>query len=245
MRYFYIAFAIACLLVVVIAGPQGRHSVNRPFEFFPDMVRQHKVKAQSNSGFFADGIGPRRPVEGAVPIGFEHPQAEQVKQVNVAPVSGADHPGPGHPTIGNRPNGRYTAAPEYFDTGKMADQWGTGIPFEVTPEVMARGQDRFLINCSVCHGATGGGNGVTSKYGWPNIANNHDKRIVEMADGEIFNTISNGKNSMMGYGANISLEDRWAIVAYIRALQRAQNAKLDDVQDPTERARLAADLQKK
>ena len=245
MRYFYLAFAVICLLVVVVAGPQGRHSVNRPFEFFPDMVRQHKVKAQSNSAFFADGIGPRRPVEGAVPIGFESPQAEQAKQVNTAQVSGADHPGPGHPTIGNRPNGRYTAAPDYFDTGKMGDQWGTGIPFEVTPEVMARGQERFSINCAVCHGATGGGNGVTSKYNWPTIASYHQKRIVDMADGEIYNTITNGKNSMMGYGANLSVEDRWAIVCYVRALQRAQNAKLEDVQDPTLRTQLAAELQKK
>ncbi len=245
MRYFYLAFAVVCILVAVIAGPQGRHSVNRPFEFFPDMVRQHKVKPQSNSGFFADGIGPRRPVEGAVPIGFEHPQAEQAKQINTAPVSGAEHPGAGHPTIGNRPNGRYTATPDYFDTGKMGAQWGTGIPFEVTPEVMARGQERFLINCAVCHGATGNGKGVTSNYGWPNIANYHDKRIVEMADGEIYNTITNGKNTMMGYGANLSVEDRWAIVSYVRALQRAQNAKLEDVQDPTLRGQLTAEMQKK
>ena len=244
MRYFYFAFAIVCILVAVIAGPQGRKSVNRPFEFFPDMVRQHKVKPQSNSGFFADGIGPRRPVEGAVPIGFESPQAEQAKQVNTAQVSGADRPGPGHPTIGNRPNGRYTGAPDYFDTGKMGDHWGTGIPFEVTPEVMARGQERFLINCAVCHGSTGGGNGVTSKYGWTAIANYHQDKYRQMADGEIYNTITNGKNTMMGYGANISVEDRWAIVSYVRALQRAQNAKLDDVQDPALRAQLATDLPK-
>lgn len=237
MRYFYLAFAIAVLLVIVIAGPQGRHSVNRPLEFFPDMVRQHKVKAQSNSAFFADGIGPRRPVEGAVPLGFEAPQA---KPLNTTRVSGAEHP-----TIGNRPHGSYTAAPDYVDTGKMGDQWGTGIPFEVTPVVMARGQERFLINCAVCHGATGNGKGVTSNYNWPTIANYHDKRIVEMADGELYNTVTNGKNTMMGYGANLSVEDRWAIVAYVRALQRAQNAKLDDVQDPVRRAQLAADLAKK
>lgn len=239
MKYFYLIFAVICLLVVIVAGPQGRHSPGRPIELFPDMVRQPKVKAQSNSDFFADHIGPRRPVEGAVPLGFEHPQAEQVKQVNTAQVSGADHPGPGHGTIGNRPNGVYSANPDYFDTGKMADQWGTGIPFPVNAEVMARGQERFLINCAVCHGATGGGNGVTSKYGWPNIANYHDERIVKMADGEIFNTITNGKNTMMGYGANISVEDRWAIVCYVRALQRAQRGKLEDL-PPDQRTALSS-----
>ena len=66
-----------------------------------------------------------------------------------------------------------------------------------------------------------------------------------MADGEIYNTITNGKNSMMGYGANLSVEDRWAIVTYVRALQRAQNAKLEDVPDPTLRGQLTAEMQKK
>lgn len=238
MRYFLLAFAVVVLLVVVIAGPRGVKTVNRPLEFFPDMVRQHKVKAQSNSAFFADNIGPRRPVEGAVPMGFEMPQA---KPLNTTAVSNAEHP-----TIGNRSHGRYSGAPDYYDTGKMnGDQWGTGMPFEVTAAVMERGRERYLINCVVCHGGVGDGKGVSSKYGWPTIATYHDKRLQDMADGEIYNTITNGKNTMMGYGANISVEDRWAIVAYIRALQRAQNAKVDDVQDPALRAQLTAELAKK
>lgn len=229
MRYFYLGFVLICLLVIIIAGPQGRHSPSRPIQLFPDMVVQPKVKPQSNSGFFGDGIGPRRPVEGTVPVGYEHPQGDQIKHANAVQVSGADKPQAGHPTIGNRPNGAYSGTPDYRDTGKMGDQWGTGLPFDVTAEVMARGQERYLINCSVCHGATGGGNGVTSKYGWNGIANYHDERIVNMADGEIFNTITNGKNTMMGYGANISVEDRWAIVSYVRALQRTQRGKFEDL----------------
>ena len=81
--------------------------------------------------------------------------------------------------------------------------WGTGIPVEVTPELMARGQERFTINCQVCHGGTGSGNGVTSKYGLNGIANYHDDKYLKMADGEIFNTITNGHNTMLGYGANV------------------------------------------
>ena len=60
-------------MVIIVAGPRGRHSSGRPLEFFPDMVRQSKVKPQSPSSFFADGVGPRRPVNGAVPMGFEMP----------------------------------------------------------------------------------------------------------------------------------------------------------------------------
>ncbi len=68
------------------------------------------------------------------------------------------------------------------------------------------------INCQVCHGGTGSGNGVTSQYGLASIANYHDDKYLKMADGEIFNTITNGHNTMLGYGANITVHDRWAIV---------------------------------
>jgi mono/diheme cytochrome c family protein len=78
---------------------------------------------------------------------------------------------------------------------------------------------------------------VTSKYGWVGIANYHDQRIVDMADGELFNTITNGKNTMLAYGPNVTVNDRWAIIAYLRALQRSQNATEADV-PPEHRAAL-------
>ena len=99
----------------------------------------------------------------------------------------------------------------------------------MTPELLARGQQRFSINCQVCHGGTGAGNGVTSKYGLANIANYHLPKYVDMADGEIYYTITNGHNSMNGYGANLSVRDRWAIVCYIRALQRSQLVKPEEL----------------
>jgi mono/diheme cytochrome c family protein len=111
---------------------------------------------------------------------------------------------------------------------------------EVTPEVIAHGQERFNISCKVCHGATGAGNGIAGKYGLVAIANLHQQRIRDMADGEIFNTITHGKNTMMGYGDRIQVQDRWAIVAYIRALQKSQGgATINDV-PATERAKLEA-----
>ena len=104
------------------------------------------------------------------------------------------------------------------------------IPVPVTAKLLDRGEQRFNINCSPCHGAQGDGNGITKKIGAMGVvANLHDKRIVEMADGEIFNTITYGKNLMGPYGANVTVEDRWAIVAYLRSLQLSHLGLIDDV----------------
>ena len=118
---------------------------------------------------------------------------------------------------------------DYYNTGKMGDHWGTGIPVPVTPELMERGQQRFNITCAMCHGATAAGNGITKQYGLATVVTLQDERIRKMSDGEIFNTITNGKNTMMAYGPNIIVPDRWAIIAYLRALQRSQNATVADV----------------
>ena len=220
MKYLLLGFLIVVLLVAIVAGPRGRHSTGRPLEFFPDMVRQPKVKPQSPSGFFADGVGPRRPVEGAVPMGFEMPHTTATSRLQ---------PDSEVPKAGAHERLAFTEGPTYFDTGMMGDHWGTGIPLEVTPEVMEKGRERFTINCAVCHGATGGGNGVTSQYGLANIANYHLDKYLKMADGEIYYTITNGHNSMNGYGANITVHDRWAIVCYIRALQKAQEVQFAEL----------------
>jgi len=111
----------------------------------------------------------------------------------------------------------------------MRDHWGTGIPLEVTPELMERGQQRFNITCAMCHGAGAAGNGITKQYGLATVVSLQDERIRKMSDGEIFNTITSGKNTMMAYGPNIIVPDRWAIIAYLRALQRSQNATIADV----------------
>lgn len=103
------------------------------------------------------------------------------------------------------------------------------IPVPVTEKLLARGQQRFNINCSPCHGQQADGNGVVKKLGLNTVANLHDKRIVELADGEIFHTITVGKNTMGPYGPNVTPEDRWAIVAYLRTLQLSQLGLVDDV----------------
>jgi mono/diheme cytochrome c family protein len=119
-----------------------------------------------------------------------------------------------------------------FNTGRVpgTTNFIPTIPVEVTEKLLARGRQRFTINCSPCHGAQGDGNGITKKIGaMAVVANLHDKRIVELADGEIFNTITYGKNLMGAYGANVTVEDRWAIIAYLRALQLTKLGTMDDV----------------
>src|SRR5437773_11609809 len=93
---------------------------------------------------------------------------------------------------------------------------------------MERGQQRFNITCAMCHGAAAAGNGITKQYGLATVVTLQDERIRKMDDGEIFNTITNGKNTMMAYGPNIIVDDRRANIAYLPALQRIQHAAVPD-----------------
>jgi mono/diheme cytochrome c family protein len=216
LKYFFTLFFLTIVVIVSIAGFRGTKFKNPPIEIFPDMDHQPKVKAQTTSRFFADGRGARLPVPGTVPIGYSIPLADQATGEVVS-------------MGGPYKDIQFTASSDYFNTGKIGDRWGTGMPMEITPAILERGRERFNINCKVCHGAAGLGNGITTEYGLAAVANLHTDRIRTMPDGEIFNTITHGKNTMMGYGHNIQVEDRWAIIAYIRALQIAQNATIADV----------------
>jgi mono/diheme cytochrome c family protein len=110
-------------------------------------------------------------------------------------------------------------------------------PLRITNELMARGQQRYNINCAPCHSPIGDGNGITKKFGMAVVANLHDPRIVQMTDGELFYVITNGRNLMGPYGPNVVPEDRWAIIAYVRALQLARLGSAEDFQG--QRAALA------
>ena len=105
-------------------------------------------------------------------------------------------------------------------------------PLAVNAQLLVRGHQRYTIYCAPCHGQLGDGNGVTKKYGMAVVANLHDKRIVQLGDGEIFHVISNGRNLMQSYAAQVEVQDRWAIVAYVRALQLARLGSVDDVPEP-------------
>jgi mono/diheme cytochrome c family protein len=106
-----------------------------------------------------------------------------------------------------------------------------GFPaaLEIDREFIDRGRERYEIYCAPCHGLLADGKGIVTQYGWGLPANLHADLIRNQADGEIFNTITNGKNTMYPLGDKMSPEDRWAVVAYVRALQRSQNGRLADV----------------
>ena len=226
IRGFLVIVLLSAIAIVAMFGFRGQKSTGSPLEIFPDMVRQMKVRAQAPLGFFADGRGPRVPVAGTVPIGYEMPKAETI----ATPATGGEAP-PTHSVVA------FSAGTDYYNTGTMGDHWGTGIPLNVTPELMKRGQERFNITCAMCHGANAAGNGITKQYGLATVVTLQDDRIRKMSDGEIFHTITQGKNTMMAYGPNITVSDRWAIIAYLRALQRSQNAAAADV-PPEHRAEM-------
>ena len=218
LRGFLLISLLLTIAIIAVFGFRGQTSTGSPLEIFPDMVRQMKVRAQAPLNFFADGRGPRLPVAGTVPIGYEMPKPEKT----AAPAASTEAPQT-HPRVS------FSVGTDYYNTGKMGGNWGTGLPVEVTPELMERGQQRFNITCAMCHGAAAAGNGITKQYGLATVVTLQDERIRKMSDGEIFNTITNGKNTMMAYGPNIFVADRWAIIAYLRALQRSQNAAIADV----------------
>ncbi len=95
------------------------------------------------------------------------------------------------------------------------------IPATVSAEMIMRGKERFKIYCSMCHGGTGAGNGIITNYGIVPPPSFYDERIVNMSDGEIYSAIYNGVRTMSSYRHQIPVEDRWAIVSYIRTLQRS------------------------
>src|SRR6202047_2698444 len=216
IKNFFIAFILVALITVALLGFQGQHRQVPGIEFFGDMKRQDKMKFQKPSSFFADGRAARPPVDGTIPMGYDIPgHPMQNSEVPKDDISS--------------PLGEFSAGTDYLNTGKMGDQWGTGLPLPVTAELLRRGQKVFTIACAVCHGATGQGNGITPKYGLLGIANYHQDKYRQTADGQIFNTITHGYNTMMAYGDKVNVKDRWAIIAYIRALQRSQNATINDV----------------
>ncbi len=225
LRGFFVIFVLCTIAIIAVFGFRGQKGTAPPQEIFPDMVRQMKVRAQAPLNFFADGRGPRLPVAGTVPIGYEMPKphSPETQAMSVGPWS--------------HPNASFSVGTDYYNTGKMGDQWGTGIPLEVTRDLMERGQQRFNITCVMCHGAAAMGNGIVKQHGLATVVSLQDERIRKMSDGEIFNTVTNGKNTMMAYGPTIIVPDRWAIIAYLRALQRSQNGVIGDV-PPEHRADL-------
>jgi mono/diheme cytochrome c family protein len=124
-------------------------------------------------------------------------------------------------------------------TGKDNGRDATMFPFPVDAAVMKRGQERFNIYCSPCHGRTGMGDGMVVRRGYRRPPRYDDERLRQEPVGHFFDVITNGFGAMPDYSAQIAARDRWAIVAYVRALQLSAHATVNDI-PPADRGRLDA-----
>ncbi len=202
---------IALLLLTAAAVPpaliaQARavRSKKPRIHLVQDMDNQPRFEAQHANALFADGRAMRPPVAGTVARGE-------------------------------------LRADDHYDRGIVGGEWATTFPatVEVTMTLMERGRQRFNIYCQPCHGAAGYGDGIVNKRAMEllNLGTNgttwvapkslHEQQIREQPVGQLFNSITNGVRNMPPYGPQIPVADRWAIVAYVRALQRSQNASAE------------------
>ena len=123
----------------------------------------------------------------------------------------------------------YLREDELLNTGKQAGQLTNTFPMAVTADVMARGQERYNVFCSPCHGRTGVGNGMIVQRGFRQPPSYGEQRLRDAPVGYFFDVMTNGFGAMQDYAAQVPVADRWAIVAYIRALQLSMNATVADV----------------
>ena len=206
MRYFLPIWILITVVAVGILGFRGSVMRKPPLEFFDDMDRQMKLRPQVPHEFFRDNRASRMPVAGTVA------RAEPRRNV---PGANAVYAYEDHPV----------------NTGKVTGttNWVDFNPAAIDAQSIARGRQRFEINCLPCHGPLGDGNGVTKKLGMTVVATLHDPRIVKMTDGELFHVITNGRNLMGPYAAQVTVEDRWAVISYLRALQFSRLGSIEDV----------------
>ena len=199
----------ALTLAVALGGCRGMTSEKPPIHPNLNMDYVQRFEAQEANPLFADGAAMRPPVAGTVARG-------------------------GLRTAEN--------APVFF--GRTADgAYVDEIPVEVTGALLERGQERYNIYCTVCHGVAGDGRGIVAVgnsgqgYGF-NVPSYHTDALRARPDGYVYDVIQNGVNTMPSYGHEMPPDDRWAVVAYVRALQRSQEATSADVPD-AERERLS------
>jgi mono/diheme cytochrome c family protein len=195
LLYFILVFVASAAAMFAIVGIPGHLSRKPPLEVFPDMDRQAKLRPEKPFDFFTNGLSSQLPPAGTIA------RSEPIQTANGEIYLFEDSP---------------------VNTGKISGTTNfiENNPLVVNAALLARGREQFDVYCAPCHSKLGDGNGITKTIGdMPAVANLHDKRIVLMTDGEIFNTITHGKGLMGAYGPLVTAPDRWAIVAYTRALQ--------------------------
>lgn len=207
LGYGYLA---VCLVLLVGCGAEMNHSSQlRPYEA---------------SSFFPNEQSARPLSEGVVARGGARTDEAFYTGKTTAPEAAA--------TATAATDAAATATAATDESGSAAGQGGqlvTEMPFPVTNEVLARGQKQFNVYCAPCHGLTGSGDGMIVARGFPAPPSFHQDRLREAPVGHYFDAMTNGFGRMYSYASRVTPSDRWAIVAYIRALQLSQDAKIDDV----------------
>ena len=191
-----------------------------------DMQDQPKMKPYRSSVFFRDGISSRPPVEGTVARGFLKADTEFFTGKK------AGRPNANAANANNQASPGQTAGPQLTPAKGPAPQGAAAypddvevFPIQVTKETVRRGKERYEIFCTACHGLTGNGDGMIVRRGFRRAASFNDDRLRQAPVGHFFDAISNGWGAMPSYAPQIPPQDRWAIVAYIRALQLSQAAQ--------------------
>jgi mono/diheme cytochrome c family protein len=202
-----ILLALALIPPALIARVRAVNSRLPRIQLVQDMGVQPKFQAQQANPMFVDGRAMRPKVAGTVARGDDELREDA-----------------------------------HYYTGTVDGAWSDAFPAQapLSMELMRRGQERFNIYCAPCHGTAGYGDGMIHRRGmqlqnsgingttWVPATDLHSEAVLEMPLGQLYHTIANGARNMPPYGHLIPVHDRWAIVAYIRALQRSQNARPED-----------------
>lgn len=179
-----------------------------------DMQDQPKMKPYRGTNFFGDGLSARQPVEGTVPRGYLRTDREFFTGKKTGTTTGTQGGG-------STPAGPQPTASTQVGANAFPDDVDT-FPFPVNDQTLNRGRERYNIFCSACHGLSGHGDGIVVRRGFRRAASFHDDRLRQAPVGHFFDAITNGWGAMPSYATQIPVQDRWAIIAYVRALQLSQ-----------------------
>lgn len=180
------------------------------------------MKPLRGSTFFGDGLSSRRPIEGTIARGNlrdDRPEFYTGKKSRTGAATAAATPAEQRIVSAQQQNAG--AQQQTADANAFPDDV-VDFPIAVTKEVVQRGRERYNVFCSACHGLTGNGDGMIVRRGFRRAASFNDDRLRQAPVGHYFDAITNGWGAMPSYAPVIPVQDRWAIITYIRALQASQ-----------------------
>ena len=190
------------------------------------------MKPFRGTSFFGDGLSSRQPIEGTVARGFLRTDTEYFtgKKAKATGAATAAATPAQQQTAGTQAGTQANTFPDDVDT----------FPFPVTKEIVERGRERYEIFCTACHGLTGNGDGMIVRRGFRRAASFNDDRLRQAPVGHFFDAMTNGWGAMPSYASQIPVQDRWAIITYIRALQLSQQNSATAAASPTATAPAAS-----